>query len=245
MIETGNQGQKENYLYTSADKGIVFAGSNTFCDKLYKPLCEYIRTERKTAGLNDDQQLYSIYDDRPSGENYTKLNPYIDCNCENSKIIVRKQNYGIDPNYDFETAAQTNDIRCSGPANQTYKSSNKKVEKMCVQVMNAQNLTVEEKAGLNLSQSCNIDSKNSTAGPNLARENIYVKPVEFPEATKSIKSTESTESTKFQVQQKLSSFIESVNNLSESKLGNKSFIWIISGVVLFLFIILIIILLSD
>ena len=153
-IISKDSGDKEQFKFTERKSGLVLA-NNIACSRFYGQLCPNIINDRIKPDLTKSQKYYSVYGDKIDGENYTGLNPYIDCNCENSFFIKDRDLFEVDQ-YDTETIAQSNDIRCSGPSEKTFKLTDKKVQNICINMARVGSVSQADQSHLNLNQNCSI-----------------------------------------------------------------------------------------
>jgi hypothetical protein len=153
-IISKDSGDKEQFKFTEKKSGLVLA-NNIACSRFYGQLCPNIINDRIKPDLTKSQKYYSVYGDKIDGENYTGLNPYIDCNCENSFFIKDRDLFEVDQ-YDTETIAQSNDIRCSGPSEKTFKLTDKKVQNICINMARVGSVSQADQSHLNLNQNCSI-----------------------------------------------------------------------------------------
>ncbi len=154
-----NSGEKEQYKFTEKKGGLVLADNNS-CKTFYGQLCQNAINDRVDPELTKSQKYYSVYGDQIDGENYTKQNPYIDCNCENS-FFVKDRDLFQQNQYDVQTLAQSNDIRCSGPSHKTFKQVDKKVGNICINMARVGAVSQSDASSLNIGQNCSINTGGS------------------------------------------------------------------------------------
>ncbi len=154
---------RKQFKYTADDNGSVIAGSNANgCADLYGGLCDKIIEDRqRNKNYSQYNQYYSVYGDDVKGDAYTKINPYVDCNCKNSILVQESSNFKFKTSFDVDTLAQSNDPRCSGQPGATYKTAIKKIGNVCIQNMGTGNISAEQQADLKLSQTCGINDGSS------------------------------------------------------------------------------------
>ena len=160
-ITQNNDGTYTNssYKYTDAVGGFVTASGS--CSNIYNTLCPIIRRDRAARGDGQFDQLYSMNPDTPLASNPTIVNPFVDCNCENSWYRVQKNVPQTEQQADAETLAQNLDTRCSGSANRTFKTTNKSGKTLCFNsVTVGGRMSAEEQSMIKINQSCSAKSTN-------------------------------------------------------------------------------------
>ena len=256
-IISKDSGDKEQFKFTEKKSGLVLA-NNIACSRFYGQLCPNIINDRIKPDLTKSQKYYSVYGDKIDGENYTGLNPYIDCNCENSFFIKDRDLFEVDQ-YDTETIAQSNDIRCSGPSEKTFKLTDKKVQNICINMARVGSVSQADQSHLNLNQNCSIgnspimreqekkkkeddDRKKKEDDDKKKKEDDDRKKKEEDDRKKKqqaiVKDKNETETTPEIINnEKNKGIIDYLSEFSEKNLKHKYTIWVIIGLLLLLILI--------
>jgi hypothetical protein len=147
-----------SYKYTESTGGIVISTSSA-CENIYSALCPILKRDRAAVGDTEIQQLYSINSDTASGGKPSIVNPFVDCNCENS--WYRMQTPLTLQNADPVMLSHNLDTRCAGSFSKTYKPTNKGGKTLCFNSVSVGgNMTAQEQADLRINQSCSASSTN-------------------------------------------------------------------------------------
>lgn len=155
---TDDRGVISSHFFKTDDGGNVYS-DDPGCKSFYTEFCKGVRNNRMLYP-KEDQKSYGLDPDQKDGfvEDY-QVNPYIDCNCENS---IYKTKFDLvqqeSPMLDADTLAQTLDTRCAAQSDRTYKPSIKKMANLCFNYVNIKYIDLSDDATFGLNQSCNVQS---------------------------------------------------------------------------------------
>ncbi len=133
------------------------SGAEGNCIALYEGdypeigLCASIKKDRQMQYDNPYDVAYSIY---PENQ---QENVYSDCNCLNSMLRDKPELFKSSYQLSGDLIAQKFDNKCSNLGNNVYKRTNVNVD-LCVNIVNADNLSLADKSIINLKQSCNFNN---------------------------------------------------------------------------------------
>jgi len=157
--------ETDNYALP-LDFGVSGHLTEDYCTLLYegsKPdngLCYQIKNDRRKQ-LSDEYKIaYGIY---PVDKEV--LNVYSDCNCLNSTLRNKPQVFSSAETFDVNLLVQKFDARCSLLGDNAYKKENFDTN-LCINIVNAQNLSAEENSSINTQENCNFQKSTTDINNN-------------------------------------------------------------------------------